>query len=111
MLWPTEPFSGFYVHWTCGYAAEGPLGDTHATDQHVLSPFKLKPCGEFSTIDTAEMTMGALFAGNYFGGELHSLALDIARSVDWNKAIKSANDPTIFPVVNGTTGQMGGTIR
>ena len=47
--WPREKFSGFFVHFT------GPRFDAKS---------------EFSTVDTAEMALGALFAGNYFGGNV-----------------------------------------
>ena len=30
----------------------------------------LDPLSEYSTIDTSECVLGALFAGNYFGGEV-----------------------------------------
>lgn len=34
--------------------------------------------GEFSTIDTAELALGALFAGNYFGGAVQAQATALA---------------------------------
>lgn len=57
------------------------------------------------------MVAGALFAGNWLGGIARERAFAIAEAVDWSAAIKSATDPTIFPIVNGTTGDMGGLIR
>jgi hypothetical protein len=92
--WPTEKFSGFFVHWTCG--------DRDS---------KLRGCGEYSTVDTAEMAMGALFAGNFFGGEVQRLAQALSRSVSWSNAIKAADSPTIFPVVDKDSGKMSGNIR
>ena len=50
--WPRETFSGFLVHFT-------------NRNLDILS--------EFSTIDTSECVLGALFAGNYFGGEVSNL--------------------------------------
>ena len=47
--WPRETSSGFLVHFT-------------NRNLEILS--------EFSTIDTSECVLGALFAGNYFGGEV-----------------------------------------
>ena len=47
--WPRESFFGFLVHWT----NRGLVANT-----------------EYSTIDTAECILGAIFAGNYFGGEV-----------------------------------------
>ena len=48
-IWPRETFSGFLVHFTNR---------------------NLDALSEFSTIDTSECVLGALFAGNYFGGEV-----------------------------------------
>ena len=48
-IWPRETFSGFLVHFT-------------NRNMDALS--------EFSTIDTTIAVLGALFAGNYFGGEV-----------------------------------------
>ena len=89
-LWPHEPQSGFFVHFT-------------DRQQRVL--------GEFSTIDTAEMAMGALFAANYFGGAVSQAAHSLVQLTNWTRAIRSASDPTIYPVVNRDTGEMSGNIR
>ena len=51
-IWPRETFSGFLVHFT-------------NRNMDALS--------EFSTIDTSECVLGALFAGNYFGGEVEKI--------------------------------------
>ena len=48
-IWPRETFSGFLVHFT-------------NRNMDALS--------EFSTIDTTIAVLGAMFAGNYFGGEV-----------------------------------------
>lgn len=84
-LWPRESFSGYFVHF-CD-AAEP----------------KFRPTSEYSTVDTAEMAMGALFAGNYFGGDVQRAAQKIASEVDWSTAIKSATSPTIYPTVNAVS--------
>ena len=89
--WPREPHHGFYAHFT---GAAWPAGK-----------------GQFSTVDTAEMVAGALFAGSFFGGEARVLANRIAEGVHWGAAIAGANDSTIFPVVDFATGRMTGTIR
>ena len=47
--WPRETFSGFMVH---------------------FSNRNLDTLSEFSTIDSTIAVLGALFAGNYFGGEV-----------------------------------------
>ena len=43
---------------------------------------------EFSTIDTTILVLGALFAGNYFGGEVENLALQLRDATQWSDAIK-----------------------
>lgn len=84
-LWPREKFSGFFVHF-CDRA----------------SP-TFRATSEFSTVDTAEMAMGALFAGNYFGGATNVLARKIATEVNWSVAIQSETSPTIYPTVNAVS--------
>ena len=88
--WPRENFHGFYVHWT-------------------TSVFDVN--SEFSTIDSAEMTLGALFAGNYFGGQVQVMANRIFMNVSWPDSIKAYDEPTIYPVVDQTTGVFSGDIR
>ena len=53
-IWPRETFSGFLVHFTNR---------------------NLDALSEFSTIDTSECVLGALFAGNYFGGEVEKITV------------------------------------
>jgi hypothetical protein len=65
---------------------------------------------EYSTIDSTILTLGALFAGNYFGGEVAALAQDLLESVQWSDAIEAADSPRIFPVVDKDSGAMGGYI-
>ena len=50
--WPRETFSGFMVH---------------------FSNRNLDALSEFSSIDSTIAVLGALFAGNYFGGEVSLL--------------------------------------
>ena len=88
--WPREYHSGFLIHFT-----NRNLG--------ILS--------EYSTIDTAELVLGALFAGNYFRGEVLKLATQLRDSVQWSNAIKAANNPTIYSKVDPNTGQFSGDIR
>eukprot|EP01062_Namystynia_karyoxenos_P065623 TRINITY_DN5934_c0_g1_i1.p1 TRINITY_DN5934_c0_g1~~TRINITY_DN5934_c0_g1_i1.p1 ORF type:complete len:427 (+),score=68.86 TRINITY_DN5934_c0_g1_i1:92-1372(+) len=89
--WPRDPWHGFFIHWT---------------DR----TWKLMS-GGYSTIDTAEMTMGALFAGNYYGGKVQELAHTLANLTAWPDAIQGADDPVIYPIANSTTGTMQGTIK
>ena len=44
---------------------------------------------EYSTIDSSIMIAGAVFAGNYFGGELSTLADSIKNTPDWNGSVDS----------------------
>merc|ERR550517_1426227 len=88
--WPRETFRGFMVHFTNR---------------------NLQALSEFSTIDTTILVLGAPFAGNYFGGEVEDLALQLKDGTQWSDAIKSENNPRIYSVVNPETGAMGGNIR
>lgn len=87
--WPRENFHGFFVHFTDLFT----------------------PVGEYSTIDTAEMTAGALFAGNYFGGDVLAAAEALFSLTDWSQALSSATDPTISTTVNETTGKLQGALK
>jgi len=87
--WPREYHSGFLVHFT-----NRTLG--------ILS--------EYSTIDTAELVLGALFAGNYFGPEVLKLATQLRGRAQWSNAIKAADNPTIYSKVDPNTGQFSGDI-
>ena len=51
---------------------------------------------EFSTIDTTELVLGALFAGNYFGGEVENLALQLRDATQWSDAIKLIEMPCLY---------------
>ena len=42
---------------------------------------------EYSTIDTALMMAGAVFAGNYFEGEVKKLATSLVNIPDWEHAV------------------------
>jgi hypothetical protein len=55
---------------------------------------------EFSTVDTAEMAMGALFAGNYFGDEVMDAAVALVSKVQWPAAIEEGGGPTTYPIIN-----------
>ena len=52
------------------------------------------------------MVSGALFAGNYFGGNVLTEAESLFNSVNWSGTIPSADTPDIYTVVNadGTFG-------
>ena len=88
--WPMDSHSGFMVHFT-------------NRNWDTLS--------EFSTIDTTELVLGALFAGNYFGNDISVMATILLESVKWSDAIKAADNPRIFPIVNANTGEFSGNIR
>ena len=88
--WPKDTHTGILIHFT------------NRNWQNI---------SEFSTIDSAELVLGALFAGVYFQGEVLQLANILRDSIDWSAAIKSATKPRIFSVVDSDTGTMGGNIK
>eukprot|EP00933_Yihiella_yeosuensis_P069957 TRINITY_DN7715_c0_g1_i1.p1 TRINITY_DN7715_c0_g1~~TRINITY_DN7715_c0_g1_i1.p1 ORF type:complete len:546 (+),score=79.46 TRINITY_DN7715_c0_g1_i1:90-1727(+) len=49
---------------------------------------KFEVLSEYSTIDTAIGALGALLAGNYFGGDVKTVAEQLANTTDWASAIK-----------------------
>ena len=65
--WPRETFSGFMVHFTNRWRVKMKLLRHLLNVENVRN---LDPLSEYSTIDTSECVLGALFAGNYFGGEV-----------------------------------------
>jgi hypothetical protein len=65
--WPHDGKHGFYIHWT------DPTFTQHG--------------GSYSTVDTAELVLGALLSGNYFGGDVQAAAEALARSVEWSAAM------------------------
>lgn len=69
--WPREPHKGYY-NWMLIQS-----GDT------------MKPVGwsHWSFSDSALMAGGALFAGNYFGGEIKKMALQIADGTNYGGAL------------------------
>lgn len=89
--WPREPDHGFMQHFTNR---------------------QLQILSEYSTIDTTILALGAIFAGNYFGGEASALASALVASVKWEDAIKGPDSPRIFSKVNkkNFVGEMRGTI-
>ena len=89
-IWPRESFSGYLVHFTNR---------------------NLAALSEYSTIDTAEAVLGAMFAGNYFGGEVMDLALQLVEATQWSDAIQAADNSRIYPVVDPDTGVFSGAIR
>jgi len=67
---------------------------------------------EYSTIDTAEMAAGAIFSANYLGSsEVRAMAEALVALTDYPAAIEGADGPTIYSIVNGSTGEMEGMIR
>ena len=62
--------------------------------------------GHWSTIDSAFIAAGALFAGNYFGGQIAVLAEEIANRPYFGGVIPNQDTNTIYMVVNadGTFG-------
>lgn len=51
---------------------------------------------EYSTIDTAILMMGALTAGEFFGGEVKKIANKMAESVDWEYLVTEKNHKKVF---------------
>jgi len=79
--WPKESGKGFFQHFT---------------NRSFL------PKAEYSTIDTAIGTLGALFAGKYFQDEVLTKALELARMTKWTAGIKGAQPPPHVPRAVGT---------
>ena len=73
-----DSFKGFYVHFI---------------EQKTLKNVKFK---EYSTIDTAILLMGAITAGEFFGGEVKALVNDMVNAVDWNFFVTERKDRKIF---------------
>ena len=86
MGWPRENSYGFYSHWT----------DRNA---NIL--------GEFSTIDTAILALGAQFAKNFFSkyyaydNRIGALADRLLTTVNWKKAIQGLPDKGMYMISNG----------
>merc|ERR550517_291356 len=77
--WPRETFSGFMVHFTNR---------------------KLEALSEFSTIDTTILVLGALFAGNYFGGDVERLALQLRDATSKEATEHCRRKTKIYSVVD-----------
>lgn len=92
-FWPKEQYHGFHAHFV------------------QIKQGTWTNLGEWSTIDSAELFMGALFAGNYFGDAVDDLAQSLASAVKWSDALEAADSPVVFPIANGTTAQMHGVIK
>ena len=93
--WPRDPTTGFY----CQIA--------HETDgQTGIECPHLGTWGHWSTIDSAFIAAGALFAGNYFGGEIAVLADEIADRPYYGGVIQNQETNDIYMVVepDGTFG-------
>ena len=60
-----EGKNGFFMHWV-NWATGGGVWDR-----------------EVSSIDTALLIAGAIFAGEYFGGDIKTLADELYRKIDW----------------------------
>ena len=78
-----EPHTGFFRHFL-----NGETGET------------LGQC-EFSTIDTALLVAGALFAKQYFGNrELSDLADELYGSIAWEKALADTATGSLYMVID-----------
>lgn len=79
-----EPKSGFFRHWI------DPKTGARAWNS------------EYSTIDTALLVSGALFAANYFpeNDEIRELALKLYKSVDWEGAVADPKTGTLYMIVD-----------
>ena len=51
---------------------------------------------EYSTIDTAILLMGAITAGEYFGGEVKELVNELVERVDWEWLVTTKNNKKVF---------------
>eukprot|EP00929_Paragymnodinium_shiwhaense_P013037 TRINITY_DN12089_c0_g1_i13.p1 TRINITY_DN12089_c0_g1~~TRINITY_DN12089_c0_g1_i13.p1 ORF type:complete len:371 (+),score=55.94 TRINITY_DN12089_c0_g1_i13:323-1435(+) len=87
-----------------------PRESTHGFFQHFTSR-DLEAKSEYSTIDTAIMAAGALFAGSYFGGEVQDSARELFNLTDWSAAVKGSEDPTMATTVDEKTGAMQGHLK
>ena len=92
----------------------------------IFYKYSYSDLSEFSTIDTTELVLGALFAGNYFGGEVENLALQLRDATQWSDAIKlieipclhftyspvfrNETNPRIYSRVNRNTGALKGNV-
>ena len=78
-LWPQENNFGYFQH---------------------FCDDKFQVLAEYSTIDSAILVAGASFAGNYFGGNVKSLADNLLKQVDWSAAIPYEDDSQIYMVAD-----------
>ena len=62
--------------------------DSRGWFSHYTNPGDWPSGAENSTIDTSIMISGAIFAGNYFGGEVKTLAETLKNIPDWSTAGK-----------------------
>ena len=60
--------------------------DSRGWFSHYTNPGDWPSGAENSTIDTSIMVSGAIFAGNYFGGEIKTLAETLKNIPDWSTA-------------------------
>ena len=58
--------------------------DSRGWFSHYTNPGDWPSGAENSTIDTSIMVSGAIFAGNYFGGEIKTLAETLKNIPDWS---------------------------
>ena len=65
--------------------------DSRGWFSHYTNPGDWPSGAENSTIDTSIMISGAIFAGNYFGGEVKTLAETLKNIPDWSTAGKFSN--------------------
>lgn len=72
-----DRYKGFFVHFL--------KQDTLEVKNH-----------EYSTIDTAIFLMGAITAGEYFGGEVKKLVNQFVEDVDWEWLVITKNNKKIF---------------
>ena len=85
--------------------------ELHLSREKYLTLYTYSSPSEFSTIDTTILVLGALFAGNYFGGEVERLALQLRDATQWSDAIVSETYSGVMAVVNKDTGAFGGDVK
>ena len=79
---------------------------THGFYYHFVDPYNgTRAMGsEISSIDTAWFIAGALFAGEYFGGEVRRLARELYERVEWDWML----DPDTLQLRHGWLGPISG---
>lgn len=89
--WPRESNRGFMQHFT-NRALQAQFAFPHKNRRTSTCLFAgvqgwLQVLAEYSTIDTTELVLGALLAGNYFGGRVAELANQVDTTIHYQGLI------------------------